>query len=166
MARQAQNARCLRQTSASQSAWAIASRGAALRSDNCAIVIALPLATGAGTCGGVSVFTTRADPGPSPCSSARTTLTRATAGGPSSAQDSKIERSSPRGRVRAEDRAPLCGAAASRTRRRSEEHTSELQSRVDLVCRLLLEKKKTNRRRRLAWRTTKPEEGSFTARDS
>src|SRR5438105_6898462 len=27
-------------------------------------------------------------------------------------------------------------------RRRSEEHTSELQSRVDLVCRLLLEKKK------------------------
>src|SRR2546428_9547346 len=28
-------------------------------------------------------------------------------------------------------------------RRRSEEHTSELQSRSDLVCRLLLEKKKT-----------------------
>src|SRR5438105_5977770 len=28
---------------------------------------------------------------------------------------------------------------------RSEEHTSELQSRVDLVCRLLLEKKKNNR---------------------
>src|SRR5690349_22039551 len=28
-------------------------------------------------------------------------------------------------------------------RRRSEEHTSELQSRRDLVCRLLLEKKKT-----------------------
>src|SRR5438105_5757064 len=27
---------------------------------------------------------------------------------------------------------------------RSEEHTSELQSRVDLVCRLLLEKKKTD----------------------
>src|SRR5438105_11590243 len=31
-------------------------------------------------------------------------------------------------------------AASSATR--SEEHTSELQSRVDLVCRLLLEKKK------------------------
>src|SRR5699024_11651925 len=30
----------------------------------------------------------------------------------------------------------------SRSRRRSEEHTSELQSRFDLVCRLLLEKKK------------------------
>src|SRR6267378_7702861 len=29
-------------------------------------------------------------------------------------------------------------------RRRSEEHTSELQSRRDLVCRLLLEKKKRN----------------------
>src|SRR5438477_4336398 len=28
---------------------------------------------------------------------------------------------------------------------RSEEHTSELQSHVNLVCRLLLEKKKTNR---------------------
>src|SRR5438105_12857048 len=28
---------------------------------------------------------------------------------------------------------------------RSEEHTSELQSRVDLVCRLLLEKKKAKR---------------------
>src|SRR3989442_8828047 len=33
---------------------------------------------------------------------------------------------------------------------RSEEHTSELQSRPHLVCRLLLEKKKKNERR--AWR--------------
>src|SRR5438105_9272282 len=32
---------------------------------------------------------------------------------------------------------------------RSEEHTSELQSRVDLVCRLLLEKKKKKRRQYL-----------------
>src|SRR2546428_6398717 len=32
--------------------------------------------------------------------------------------------------------------AAKRPSRRSEEHTSELQSRSDLVCRLLLEKKK------------------------
>src|SRR3982751_6962650 len=31
-----------------------------------------------------------------------------------------------------------------RARYRSEEHTSELQSRSDLVCRLLLEKKKKN----------------------
>src|SRR5207249_8958494 len=34
--------------------------------------------------------------------------------------------------------------------RRSEEHTSELQSRFDLVCRLLLEKKKTRASRRKA----------------
>src|SRR5207247_10043703 len=34
------------------------------------------------------------------------------------------------------------GRAGSADRDRSEEHTSELQSRVDLVCRLLLEKKK------------------------
>src|SRR2546422_6395558 len=32
---------------------------------------------------------------------------------------------------------------------RSEEHTSELQSRLHLVCRLLLEKKKTTTRRAL-----------------
>src|SRR5690349_23137962 len=31
---------------------------------------------------------------------------------------------------------------------RSEEHTSELQSRRDLVCRLLLEKKKKNKKKR------------------
>src|SRR5947207_12419692 len=34
----------------------------------------------------------------------------------------------------------------SRWEKRSEEHTSELQSHSDLVCRLLLEKKKNNRR--------------------
>src|SRR2546427_6930119 len=33
---------------------------------------------------------------------------------------------------------------ASRRRSRSEEHTSELQSQSNLVCRLLLEKKKKN----------------------
>src|SRR5437868_12458113 len=36
-------------------------------------------------------------------------------------------------------------AQFERARRRSEEHTSELQSRFDLVCRLLLEKKKKNK---------------------
>src|SRR5438105_11432750 len=36
---------------------------------------------------------------------------------------------------------------------RSEEHTSELQSRVDLVCRLLLEKKKTRTSKRKVLRT-------------
>src|SRR5687768_17926233 len=39
-------------------------------------------------------------------------------------------------------------SVSPRTRRsRSEEHTSELQSRLHLVCRLLLEKKKNNRPR-------------------
>src|SRR5215813_14370444 len=46
----------------------------------------------------------------------------------------------------------LLGGLAARTERirigvlRSEEHTSELQSRPHLVCRLLLEKKKTRRK--------------------
>src|SRR5438874_9445618 len=37
---------------------------------------------------------------------------------------------------------PVRQQAAARDEERSEEHTSELQSRRDLVCRLLLEKKK------------------------
>src|SRR4249920_3987362 len=49
-----------------------------------------------------------------------------------------------------------CGAGASAARRgcgrparrRSEEHTSELQSRPHLVCRLLLEKKKKKTRKK------------------
>src|SRR3712207_8612123 len=51
------------------------------------------------------------------------------------------------------DRARVCGGVVEAAdscallppanRRRSEEHTSELQSRQYLVCRLLLEKKKT-----------------------
>src|SRR2546430_13262286 len=41
------------------------------------------------------------------------------------------------------------GHFARRLRRRSEEHTSELQSQSNLVCRLLLEKKKTRTRYRL-----------------
>src|SRR5256885_13154238 len=47
-----------------------------------------------------------------------------------------------RGRVRrGQSRRPL---GARRRRERSEEHTSELQSPCNLVCRLLLEKKKKN----------------------
>src|SRR5215217_9372259 len=38
----------------------------------------------------------------------------------------------------------------ARPSRRSEEHTSELQSRQYLVCRLLLEKKKKNKNRSIA----------------
>src|SRR5206468_8311144 len=42
-----------------------------------------------------------------------------------------------------------------RTFRRSEEHTSELQSRSDLVCRLLLEKKKNPAKARVGHDSTK-----------
>src|SRR2546429_4240897 len=38
---------------------------------------------------------------------------------------------------------------------RSEEHTSELQSRLHLVCRLLLEKKKKKKRKRLHKNTSR-----------
>src|SRR5215475_12062511 len=43
-----------------------------------------------------------------------------------------------------EARSGISGSAAPSRGRRSEEHTSELQSRENLVCRLLLEKKKKN----------------------
>src|SRR5438067_10315241 len=38
---------------------------------------------------------------------------------------------------------------------RSEEHTSELQSRFDLVCRLLLEKKKKRNKHKQTYKNTK-----------
>src|SRR5690606_42049542 len=47
-----------------------------------------------------------------------------------------------RGRISPERRSPR---GSSVRRSRSEEHTSELQSRENLVCRLLLEKKKNGR---------------------
>src|SRR5438876_6925020 len=47
------------------------------------------------------------------------------------------------GATRAQGLAPLPAGMSLTTR--SEEHTSELQSPVHLVCRLLLEKKKTGR---------------------
>src|SRR2546422_7424044 len=47
------------------------------------------------------------------------------------------------------------GGAASHASR-SEEHTSELQSRLHLVCRLLLEKKKKEYRTRRPTATTDP----------
>src|SRR5437868_10145165 len=52
--------------------------------------------------------------------------------------------SGPERRFRA---ARSCRPHPRKQKRRSEEHTSELQSRFDLVCRLLLEKKKKNKRR-------------------
>src|SRR3954466_5386489 len=58
-------------------------------------------------------------------------------------------RSRRRGRARA--RAERRAARARRCIRRSEEHTSELQSHDNLVCRLLLEKKTQTRCRRACW---------------
>src|SRR3989442_6958529 len=52
--------------------------------------------------------------------------------------------------IRSMTKAP-CGRPAPRYGR-SEEHTSELQSRPHLVCRLLLEKKKTQSITRTAWK--------------
>src|SRR3989442_8924899 len=48
-----------------------------------------------------------------------------------------------------------CRALARAFSRRSEEHTSELQSRPHLVCRLLLEKKKTKKIRQAVCKTDK-----------
>src|SRR5690349_23976363 len=53
-------------------------------------------------------------------------------------------RSSDLGARGARRRGGCARAPAGRARPRSEEHTSELQSRRDLVCRLLLEKKKAS----------------------
>src|SRR2546429_6589054 len=47
------------------------------------------------------------------------------------------------GRTRIVQQLAIGGNCLARVRDRSEEHTSELQSRLHLVCRLLLEKKKT-----------------------
>src|SRR5436309_5450229 len=48
------------------------------------------------------------------------------------------------------DRQPRASAAGAQhgRRERSEEHTSELQSRENLVCRLLLEKKKKKKKKK------------------
>src|SRR5256885_4234823 len=60
---------------------------------------------------------------------------------------------------------PRCSACNTKFRARSEEHTSELQSPCNLVCRLLLEKKKSHIRRRLpvASRAIGPLHGTRTA---
>src|SRR5690242_21086734 len=51
------------------------------------------------------------------------------------------------------DTGPRAGHPNAKSESRSEEHTSELQSHVNLVCRLLLEKKKLPR----SGKTTKDE---------
>src|SRR5215469_17608111 len=53
---------------------------------------------------------------------------------------------------------PSTPATTPRGATRSEEHTSELQSRRDLVCRLLLEKKKTHHLHKKHYQKTKNKE--------
>src|SRR5690349_23239359 len=50
--------------------------------------------------------------------------------------------------TRSRHKRPAAARGTSPTRARSEEHTSELQSRRDLVCRLLLEKKKKQKQKK------------------
>src|SRR6476661_10082980 len=55
-----------------------------------------------------------------------------------------------RGRLR-----KMCASACSARASRSEEHTSELQSHLNLVCRLLLEKKKKKRKNMILYKKKK-----------
>src|SRR2546422_3008771 len=60
--------------------------------------------------------------------------------------------------------ARVCRTPAPITRLRSEEHTSELQSRLHLVCRLLLEKKKKRIKPKIqVTRCTSPQRDNHTA---
>src|SRR5256885_7172672 len=72
-----------------------------------------------------------------------TTLFRSLAAG---AGDLSVTVQRPDRVVRVSCRRRYCGAGLPKLRHetRSEEHTSELQSPCNLVCRLLLEKKQTN----------------------
>src|SRR3989449_5717494 len=86
-----------------------------------------------------------------------TTLFRSTAGGPSATQSTVAAApatitagagsSTITVTVRDADGNPIQGATV-----RSEEHTSELQSRLQLVCRLLLEKKKKKKKNEIECR--------------
>src|SRR5207247_8123077 len=69
----------------------------------------------------------------------------------------RLEHRRERGRARgeaADDHAATGERPHASDCARSEEHTSELQSRVDLVCRLLLEKKKSKKRTHAQAHTT------------
>src|SRR5690348_10148749 len=83
-------------------------------------------------------------------SSLRTCTTGATNGPPSTPAKSFAKSSRKRYRLHRAEKCPMPGRRGSffagHGGTRSEEHTSELQSPVHLVCRLLLEKKKKNER--------------------
>src|SRR5258707_8952834 len=72
----------------------------------------------------------------------------------------RLPKEAPRHRVPESCLGRICLAQQRPYRRpcpRSEEHTSELQSRQYLVCRLLLEKKKKKLQRRTSWRRERHE---------
>src|SRR2546426_8072349 len=82
-------------------------------------------------------------PGPSPCSSCRGVVGKPVSGGCGSASP-HLGRPNNHRRPGSERRHERADDA-----HRSEEHTSELQSPCNLVCRLLLEKKKNYRFKRV-----------------
>src|SRR2546427_2973054 len=82
-----------------------------------------------------------------------TTLFRSHAGGPRRAPGVRLSRQ--RARARESHRARLRHGRAGADLPRSEEHTSELQSQSNLVCRLLLEKKKETKRSNFVIQLTK-----------
>src|SRR6266536_4574847 len=74
--------------------------------------------------------------------SAQLTIAVAECGVPRGDYMCRHRSNSDRGRVHGDRVEGTFTSSRAAGRVRSEEHTSELQSRVDLVCRLLLEKKK------------------------
>src|SRR5215469_17213515 len=85
-----------------------------------------------------------------------------------SAQDQGRHDTDRRDLIRAEQPPPPCtpnetaaqDVATVARRGRSEEHTSELQSRRDLVCRLLLEKKKKKKQEKISEKKKKKKKNS------
>src|SRR2546425_8897516 len=76
-----------------------------------------------------------------------TTLFRSRPGAGAAHRGGGVERAVQAAPVRGVHAVPPRPAAERRERERSEEHTSELQSLAYLVCRLLLEKKKSRIKR-------------------
>src|SRR5690606_39522766 len=86
-----------------------------------------------------SLTVTAASISPSVAPSATATTTA------SSPCPEKPEYCATRGQIETIQRQKACGSRRPMNMPRSEEHTSELQSRENLVCRLLLEKKNEHR---------------------
>src|SRR5690606_40160669 len=84
-----------------------------------------------------------AGPGSAPDTGAGSRSASSTRQDPSSAATSRAPIRSPSISTVYRRVSPGAAAVTASPGRRSEEHTSELQSREKLVCRLLLEKKKT-----------------------